>query len=130
MADELDLIPKDKFDLSTIDRLKMIDEERIEPLLSQLLEWIQDLNWPVAQPLFDDVLPKFHVRLIPHIKEVLNSNDDVWKYWVILMVKKFPKETVQCLSSEIKRIAEYPTAGEIAEEVNIRASEVIFVFNL
>ena len=61
-----DLVPKDKFDVSGIEKLRRIGIEEAEPILGSLLEWVQDLNWPVAQELIK-VLPRFHRQLIPHI---------------------------------------------------------------
>jgi len=46
-----ELIPKDKFDTSGIYALYKIAPDEVEPILASLLEWIQDLNWPVAQEL-------------------------------------------------------------------------------
>lgn len=129
MTDIFDLIPKDKFDHSNLETIKTIDADKIKPILGQLLEWIQDLNWPVAQELFH-ILPRFHVELIPHIKAVFASDDDIWKHWTLCLIKAFPPETVSFLSSDIKRIATHPTAGETSAETNICAIEVIQLFDL
>lgn len=123
------LIPKDKFDNSSIETLRTIDVDKATPILGSLLEWLQDLNWPVAKELID-VLPRFHVGLIPHIESVFSSNDDIWKYWTLRLIKKFPIETVNFLAPAIKRMAENPTAGEVIEETNIYALEIIEIFNL
>ena len=120
-----DLIPKDKFDTSGISLLTTIDVDEAEPILGVLLEWIQDINWPVAKELLN-VLPRFHSGLIPHIKAVLNSDDDIWKCWVLVMLKNFPPETVSILSTEIKRIADSPTQTEILEGANEYAKELLY----
>ena len=130
MNNIFDLIPKDKFDDSNIEILKTIDTEKAEPILSYLLEWIKDINWPVAQILINDVLPRFHANLIPHIQAVFNSDDDIWKCWVLCLIEKFPAKTMKCLLSDIKRISDNPTAGEIEEEANIYAAKVIQMFKL
>jgi len=124
-----DLIPKYKDDNSGIEILKTIDINEAEPILNQLLEWIQDMNWPVAREVFD-LLPRFHNKLIPHIKAVFDSNDAIWKSHVLWLLKDFPAETVAHFSPDIRRIAEYPTAGEIEEETNLYAIDVIEKFNL
>ena len=123
------LVPKDKFDNSNMEVLKTIDIDKVKPILEQLLNWMQDINWPVAQELIK-ILPRFHFELISHIKIVFNSNDDDWKNWVLCLMKNFPRESVLRLSSDIKRIAQYPTIGEMEAETNMYANEVIEIFNL
>lgn len=124
-----DLVPKNKFDNSNLGLLKTIEPEKASPILNGLLEWIQDINWPVALELLD-ILPRFHSGLVPHIKAVLNSGDNIWKNWILLMIKQFPKETIELLSFEIKRIVEYPTESELADETNEYALTIINMFNL
>ncbi|WP_442952822.1 DUF5071 domain-containing protein [Paenibacillus sp. Soil522] len=48
-------------------------------VIPQLLEWLQDMNWPIAKDI-EDVLADFGDHLIPHIRAVLNSYDGVWKF--------------------------------------------------
>jgi len=46
------------------------------------------------------------------------------------MLKEFPQDTVKLLSYEIKRMAGDPTAGELLEEINIYASDIVQIFQL
>ena len=102
MTDIHDLVPKNKFDSSNIERLKHLTDNEIEPILPSLLEWIQDCN--------------------PHEK------DDIWKYWIITcLVPLFSDESINCILSDIQRIAKSPTQGELREEVHEAA--VIFLQN-
>ena len=41
MTDIHDLVPKNKFDSSNIERLKHLTDNEIEPILPSLLEWIE-----------------------------------------------------------------------------------------
>ncbi len=129
MKDVFELIPKHKSDLSGIESLKTIDISEAEPILGKLLEWIQDINWPVAWPLIK-VLPRFHSSMVPHINFILKSDDDIWKCWVLLLVKSFPPETVKLLAGDIRRVADSPTPGEIMEGADEYAAEVIEFFRL
>ena len=43
-----DLIPKDKFDVSSFEQLMALNDAEIDPIIPELLKWIQDMNWPVA----------------------------------------------------------------------------------
>jgi hypothetical protein len=127
--DVFSLVPKDKFDCSGIETLKSIDIKDAEPILYDLMVWMQDLNWPVAKEL-KKVLPRFHENLVPHTMAIFNSDDDIWKSWTLLLLKDFPSDTVRLLANDIKRIAENPTKGELMEEANEYASELIQQFNL
>ena len=129
MENIYDLIPKNKFDLSSIEQLKLIDATEAEPILSDLLEWIQDLNWPVAKALFY-ILLRFDKKFVPHIRSVFNSDDDIWKCWILCMLKDFSPDTVKLLSYEIKRMASNPTTSELLEETNIYASDIVQKFKL
>ena len=128
MNDIFDLIPKDKFDNSNMEILKTINADEVKPILGKLLEWLQDLNWPVAMELIR-ILPRFHFNLIPHIKAVFDSDDDVWKCRTLCLIKDFPPETLKLLAPEIKRMAEFPTTGEIEEGANEYAVEIIQMAN-
>lgn len=43
-----DLLPKDKFDIDKVEKLKGLNRGELIPLLPELLKWIQDMNWPIA----------------------------------------------------------------------------------
>ena len=96
MTDIHDLVPKNKFDSSNIERLKHLTDNEIEPILPSLLEWIQDCNWPVA----GDILPVLALHqsaLVPLIHRVLSPHekDDIWKYWIITcLVPLFSDESM------------------------------------
>ena len=126
MTDIHDLVPKNKFDR---ERLKHLTDNEIEPILPSLLEWIQDCNWPVA----GDILPVLALHqsaLVPLIHRVLSPHekDDIWKYWIITcLAPLFSDESINCILSDIQRIAKSPTQGELREEVHEAA--VIFLQN-
>lgn len=79
MTDIHDLVPKNKFDSSNIERLKHLTDNEIEPILPSLLEWIQDCNWPVAGDILpvlalhqSALVPLIHRVLSPHEKDDIN----------------------------------------------------------
>ena len=89
------LIPQNKFDTSTIKQLERIKTEQISTISMQLLEWIADMNWPVAQELIK-VLPRFHKELMIDIKYILSDkvDDSIWKYWIInSLLPLFPPDS-------------------------------------
>lgn len=127
MVNISDLIPKHKFDTSSIEALKVISEEEVKPILYDLLEWIQDINWPVARKLVY-VLPRFHESLVPHILNLLHpeQEDDGWKYFTIIgLLPNMPKTAVEALLPALERIVQSATEQEVAEEVDEVAGEFL-----
>ena len=119
MIDVYDLVPKNKFDSSNIERLKHLTNNEIEPILPSLLEWIQDCNWPVAGDILS-VLALHQSALVPLIHRVLSPHekDEIWKYWIITcLAPLFSDKSINYILPDIQRIAEKPTQGESREEV-------------
>lgn len=114
------LLPKNTSDISTIDQLMNMTDEEIYPIIPNLLEWIQDINWIVAPYIVTIILKHQKISEQFIVKLLLqNQNDDIWKYWVIKELL-FYWSNVPCneIMEEIRRISEFPTDGEIAEKVN------------
>jgi hypothetical protein len=118
-------IPKTKGDTEAVENLGKLPFETIRADVPQLLEWMQDMNWPVGQGIA--------IYLRPHINEikeslldVLKSNDDTWKYWIINSLIVYSEIKLdQELISVIKRIANNPSRGEVEEGVHMAAKEII-----
>ena len=120
-----ELIPKDKGDLKAAERLKNYSFEEVKDIIPELLEWIQDMSWPVAGPVAN-YLESIAEHLTDDIIKILNGNDNVWKYWCVSV---FGLNAIQPidpkLMTEFKRIATNPTQGEISEEVQELALEFV-----
>ena len=116
------LIPKDKFDIETAEKLKNYSFEEIKPIIPNLLEWLQDLNWPVSQLIADFLLP-FSENIALEILKILQGHDEMWKYWILLVFGKIIKNEI--VIKEIKRIAQNPTLAEIEAEVYELAKEIV-----
>ena len=56
-------LPKDKFDVETAKELRELSLDELEPVLGELLEWLQDYNWPVAK-VVGPLLAGFDDRII------------------------------------------------------------------
>jgi len=91
--------------------------DQMEPLAMQLLEWIQDQNWPVAQ-ILAPALANVGTPLAPGVRQVLAGNDETWKYNVIESVVARSPDLSRLLHPELERIAFEPTPSEQAEEVD------------
>ena len=108
------LIPQNKFDTSTIKQLERIKTEQISTISMQLLEWIADMNWPVAQELIK-VLPRFHKELMIDIKYILSDkvDDSIWKYWIInSLLPLFPPDSQTVFLPYIHRLAAMAASNE------------------
>lgn len=116
------LIPKDKFDFETVEKLKNYSFDEIEPIIPNLLEWLQDMNWPVSKPIADFLVP-FSEEISSEILKILQSNDEMWKYWILLTFGKKIKN--RSVLQEITRIAKNPTKDEIDNDVFEIAKEIL-----
>nr|WP_294782331.1 DUF5071 domain-containing protein [uncultured Flavobacterium sp.] len=116
------LIPKDKFDFETVELLKKYSFEEIKPIIPDLLEWMQDMNWPISKPIADFLLP-FKEQIAPELVTILKTNDGIWKYWILISFGK----TIQndLVLNEIKRIAKNPTKEEIENDLPEIATDIL-----
>lgn len=118
-------VPQDKFDLAAIARARAAGFPAINPILPELLEWLQDINWPVADQTVE-LLSDSGPEIVPHIRRVLVSDDSIWKYWVLsrLCGRLSPVDLVQ-LIPDIARLADQPSDEDVAEEVDVEARALL-----
>ena len=120
-------LPRNKHDIERVDQLKNLSRKELMPLLPGLMEWIQDMNWPIATEVVEILLP-FSNEIVPLVKDVLATNDDVWKYWCLeCLVKRFPVELQMQLKNDLVRLVEKPTEGEKLEELAGAAMKILQV---
>lgn len=117
-----DLIPKDKFDFETVEKLKNYSFDEIEPIIPNLLEWLQDMNWPVSRPLANFLVP-YSEEISSEVLKILQSKDEMWKYWILLTFGKSIKN--KSVHQEITRMAQNPTQDEIENDVFEIAQEIL-----
>ncbi|PWL39934.1 DUF5071 domain-containing protein [Flagellimonas aquimarina] len=119
------LIPKDKGDIETAEKLNRYAYEELKPIVPQLLTWIQDMNWPVSRPVAK-YLESISEHLTDDIINILKGTDEIWKYWCIHVFGLDTDKAIDPrLMKEFKRIATNPTQQEVAEEVQELAVELI-----
>lgn len=117
------LIPKDKNDLFTAEKLKHYSYDDLKEIIPNLLEWLQDINWPVAKPV-SDYLESIHDKITAELLSILKSNEDeVWKYWIITIFGPITQNPI--IKNQIIRIATSPTENEMTEEVDEVAKEIV-----
>jgi hypothetical protein len=116
------LLPTDKCDT---DRAQLLVERgypAVAPILHQLIEWLQDYNWPVAQAL-QPFLASIGTPLIPEIRRVLQTDDEIWKYWVVSCLLRGPLAVA--FRDELTELAERPTPAQLAEGLHILARKIL-----
>lgn len=109
MTDPASLLPQDKFDLAAAERIAAASAAALIPLLPQLLEWLQDPDWPLTAPLAAALRP--HQSLLDEAAAaVLRGDDGAWKLSLLLYLAD--RHTAGASLREIRRIAARPTAAE------------------
>lgn len=120
-----ELIPKTKSDYERVGLLKKAGKEKILPILPQLLEWLQDMNWPIAQDI-EDIIADYEEHLIPHIRTVMSSNDGGWKYFLLHgLINRLSNERLLELKPDLVRMKFFPTDDEIDEELAKKIEELL-----
>lgn len=109
--DLLKLLPRDKIHTRSAQKLVELGFPAVEPVLSEILEWVQDGNWPVAQ-IFLPFLADVGLPLAPHIQRILSTDDAGWKYFILFCVVGESDELRRQLKSDLERLASSPTADE------------------
>lgn len=125
-----DLVPNNKYDISSIERLRQLTNDEITPILPELLKWLQDYNWPIAKEILP-ILAFHQAPLIPCILELLEPGqiDEIWKYNIIAyLIPLFSDDNITSVLPSIKRIAKRPTEDETNEEVEQKAAEFLLHF--
>ncbi|MGI4874799.1 MAG: DUF5071 domain-containing protein [Janthinobacterium lividum] len=120
------IIPTYKDDQKAIRALANADESQIISAADELLEWMQDGNWPVSLPI-GKILSKHLDKITSKIVAILQGNDSAWKYCCIrflLMNLKLSQIPVPILD-ELKRIEVKPTVSDILEETVEAVKEIL-----
>lgn len=107
-----ELLPKDKVDDSNLGKIKELSDAEIEPIIPELLGWLQDMNWPIANEIAE-ILRHHEDVVFPHIPGILQSDDAMWKLWVMEgLVPHFRLEHKQMLKQDIAALITEETTDE------------------
>ena len=118
------LLPLGKHDTEKAKAIIAMGYPQVEPVLYELLACMQDMNWPIAQ-VVQPFLAKIGAPLAPHIRQVLATDDEVWKSWVLQWVVSGSSELTSSLTPELRKLAVSPTAGERQEGLDVIAKELL-----
>ncbi|WP_322905761.1 DUF5071 domain-containing protein [Paenibacillus sp. SGZ-1009] len=124
--DAIDYIPQSKDDFNSIERLRQLRSEQIVPLIPQLLEWLQDQNWPIYNDIKSILIPQ-QLFLVKPLKQILHSNDSSWKYFILSdFLPCVDDEVLRQLQVELQMLAYSPLSIEDKlEEVDVCALELL-----
>ena len=117
-------IPKHKTDLASAEAAVRAGYPAVEPILPDLISWLQDYNWPVAQ-ILAPFLATIGTPMIPHIDSVFATSDDVWKYWMISCLIGESDALFSYYKHEMVRLANQPTEHEHQQELDEVARDAI-----
>src|SRR5512139_1927496 len=102
----MNLVPTSKDDFHACANLAAATDEEIAPLAAELLEWLQDMNWPVA-PLVRQRLARLGTRLVEPISGILRGDDDIWKFWIIVsLLPSMSNDVISALCPDLRRIVD------------------------
>lgn len=81
--------------------LKYLGYEKVKNYIPELLEMLQDMNWPAAGPI-SELLTEIGEPVIPYIKEVFKNNDSLWHYWIVsCVIRHWDKTLLNKIKSEL-----------------------------
>ena len=120
----LKLVPKHKFDLANAEELINIGYPEVEPVLPEIIEWVFDGNWPVARCL-QNFLEQLGKPAAPYLKRIFDGDYESAKHSILTGVVGHSKELALELRRELVRMAHSPTLGEVHEQVNEEAQDIL-----
>ena len=112
-----DYIPKTTDDMAAVEKLKLLPFESVMADVPILLEWLQDGHWEVAEGIAKYLVPHVN-KIVTALLFVLNSNDGMWKYFIICSLTSRSKEKLSPeLIETLRRIAGNPSKMDAEDEV-------------
>ena len=124
MNNAQEFIPQSKGDLSRAKAAVDAGYPRVESILPELLEWLQDYNWPVAHVLAP-FLASIGDPLVPHVRRILESEDETWKYWMMDCIMKESLVVAESFRDYLERLVKSPSDAELREGLDDVAKEVL-----
>lgn len=105
--------------------LKQIGYPRVKSIISGLLEWIQDMNWPGSKEIVE-LLVTIDDAIVPYVKQVLKSGDGIWIIWLLSeVVSKWDKELRTQIKDNLLELAITMNNNLVIEGVDIQALKLL-----
>lgn len=120
----LAVLPRDKHDEERARALCALDFATAQPIIPRALEWVQDMNWPIARSIAQ-WLSSLGAPVAPALRPVLGGDDTMWTYWVIVAVITPSAALTEALLPELHLLATHPTPAQRTDEVDQVAQELL-----
>jgi Domain of unknown function (DUF5071) len=118
-------MPTSKMDTTAAELIVSLGYPAVAPVLPHMLTWLQDrLNWPVAR-VFQPLLVSIGAPLAPHVRAILATDDEFWKYSMVVDVIAQSAPLAQAMRADLQRVATCPTPGETAEGLPREALDIL-----
>ena len=134
MAEIQRYIPQTKHDTDLIDELAKHPYPYYRPILKELFEWVQDINWPVASKIVP-LLVEAGADCTPIIRDILLSDDTMWMYWTLeILIHKFSDKDGAAITRDLQDMLLYKqlhlTEAEYADEIDKQLDTLLEKFNV
>jgi len=111
------LLPKDKLDDSNLEKIKLLNDSDLSQIVSELLTWTQDANWPVFRKIVEIIVAR-QDRFISEISKVFQTDDWIWKYWILTNIcPKLSLENIDFLKKDFDNMAKVLQTNTEEEEI-------------
>lgn len=105
--------------------LKQIGYPRVKSIIPELLEWIQDMNWPGAQEIAD-LLTTIDDEIVPYVKQILKSGDGIWIIWLLTeVVSRWGKDLKYLIKDNLYELSITLDSKLIIEGVDIQSMKLL-----
>ena len=111
------LLPKDKFDDSNLEKIKLLNDSDLSQITSELLTWTQDANWPIFPKIVEIIVARQDL-FISEISKVFQTDDLIWKYWILTNIcPKLSLENKDFLKKDFDNMAKVLPTNTEEEEI-------------
>lgn len=111
------LLPKDKFDDSNLEKIKLLNDSDLSQITSELLTWTQDANWPIFPKIVEIIVARQDL-FISEISKVFQTDDWIWKYWILTNIcPKLSLENKDFLKKDFDNMAKVLQTNTEEEEI-------------
>ena len=111
------LLPKDKFDDSNLEEIKLLKDTDLYQITSELLTWTQDANWPIFPKIVEIIVARQDL-FISEISKVFQTDDMIWKYWILTNIcPKLSLENKDFLKKDFDNMAKVLPTNTEEEEI-------------
>ena len=111
------LLPKDKFDDSNLEEIKLLNDSDLSQITSEVLTWTQDANWPIFPKIVEIIVARQDL-FISEISKVFQTDDWIWKYWILTNIcPKLSLENKDFLKKDFDNMAKVLLTNTEEEEI-------------